>query len=156
MKAFAGFTFFLLFLAGIIFTTMLGNQSAQKNMLGGGASLTGVPWRVARLGDELVPADSGMFVNFEVDGSIRGNGGCNTFRGSLVQSQVDLTVSPLMATRMVCPSTIMDREDEFLRALQSMRQFHGSGDKLQLLDENDQVLIEFVVGAQQEPGKRPN
>ena len=148
MKAFVGFTFFLLFLAGIIFTTMLGSQSAQKNMLGGGASLTGITWRAVRIGDEVVPADSGVLVNFEVDGGINGSGGCNTFRGSLLQSDSGLTVSPLATTKMACPAIIMDREDEFFRAIQAMRQFQGSGDSLQLLDENDHVLIDFVAGAQ--------
>ena len=148
MKAIMGFTFFLLFLAGIIFTTMLGNQSAQKNMFGGGVSLTGVTWRVARLGDEVVPANSSILVNFEVDGSINGNAGCNTFRGSLVRSESGLSVSPLATTKMACPAAIMGREDEFLAAIQKIRQFQGGRDSMLLLDEKGRVLAEFVAATQ--------
>ena len=148
MKAFMGFTFFLLFLAGIILATMLGDQSAQKNMLGGGASLTGVTWHIASLGDEVVPGNSGIFINFEVEGSINGNTGCNAFHGSLVRSESGLSVSPLATTKKACPAAIMGREDDFLAAIQKIRQFQGGGDSMLLLDEKGRVLAEFVTATQ--------
>ena len=83
MKGILGFAFFLLFLAGITFVMMQGKEMARQNMPGGGVGMTGVTWRPTIVGTEELPADSGMFVQFAVDGSIDGNGGCNSFFGSL-------------------------------------------------------------------------
>lgn len=79
MKAIVGFGFFLLFLAGIALVTLKGRQMAEQSMSGGGAGLTGVSWRPAVIGSSLIAADSGMTISFDVDGSIKGHGGCNGF-----------------------------------------------------------------------------
>ena len=95
MKAIVGFAFFLLFLAGIAFVMLQGRQMAKLG--GGGAELTGVSWRP--VGGAAVPDDSGMYVSFDVDGSIKGHGGCNGFFGSLQQSETGIEVGPLGSTR---------------------------------------------------------
>jgi putative lipoprotein len=144
MKAIVGFAFFLLFLAGIAFVMMQGRQMAQ--MGGGGAELTGVTWRPVTVGGEAVPQDSGMYVQFEVDGSIKGHGGCNGFFGSLQQSESGIEVGPLGATRMACPEKVMDREMAFLDAVQRTQGFETGGGSMSLLDGASGVLAEFVAG----------
>ena len=144
MKAVVGFGFFLLFLAGIALVMLQGRQMAQSNLAGGGASLTGKEWRPLTVGTESVPADSGMYVKFEEDGSIRGHGGCNSFFGNLQQSDSGVTVGPLGATKMACPEPIMQRETDFLNALQSTRHFGVGPARLQLLDAERTLLAELV------------
>ncbi len=144
MKAIVGFAFFLLFLAGIAFVMLQGRQMAQ--MGGGGAELTGVTWRPVTVGGEAVPQDSGMYVQFEVDGSIKGHGGCNGFFGSLQQSESGIEVGPLGATRMACPEKVMDREMSFLDAVQRTQGFESGGGSMSLLDGVSGVLAEFVAG----------
>lgn len=145
MKAMVGFGFFLLFLAGIALVMLQGRQMAQKNLPGGGSSLTGVSWRPEVVGAESMPEDSGMFVRFEVDGSFKGNGGCNSFFGSLEQSESGVSVGPIGATRMACPEPIMNRETAFITALQTTKQFELGRDSLQLLDGNRTLLVELIA-----------
>ena len=143
MKAIVGFAFFLLFLAGIAFVMMQGKQLGQLGS--SGAEITGIKWRAVSVGEEAIPANSGIYIQFEVDGSIKGHAGCNGFFGSLEQRQSGVGVGPLGATRMACPDPIMSRELTFIDAVQKMASFQSTSDALSLLDEENDVLVEFVA-----------
>lgn len=143
MKAIVGFAFFVLFLAGIAFVTMQGKQLGQLGS--SGAEITAIKWRAVSIGDEAIPANSGIYIRFEVDGSIEGNAGCNGFFGSLEQRDSGVGVGPLGATRMACPDPIMSRETSFIDAVQKMASFQSTSDSLSLLDEESDVLVEFVA-----------
>ncbi len=143
MKAIVGFAFFLLFLAGIAFVMMQGKQLGQLGS--SGAEITGIKWRAVSVGEEAIPANSGIYIQFEVDGSIEGHAGCNGFFGSLEQRDSGVGVGPLGATRMACPDPIMSRELTFMDAVQKMASFQSTSDTLSLLDEKNDVLVEFVA-----------
>lgn len=143
MKAIVGFAFFVLFLAGIAFVTMQGKQLVQLGS--SGAEITAIKWRAVSIGDEAIPANSGIYIQFEVDGSIEGNAGCNGFFGSLEQRDSGVGVGPLGSTRMACPDPIMSREMSFIDAVQKMASFQSTSDSLSLLDEEGDVLVEFVA-----------
>ena len=145
MKAMLGFGFFLLFLAGMAFVMLQGRDMARQHMPGGGASMTGIEWRPTLLGADEIAADSGMFVLFEVDGSIKGNGGCNKFFGSLQTTDGELSVGELGASRMACPTEIMDREMAFMKALQDTAQFEMGENSLRLIGAGDVRLAELVA-----------
>ena len=145
MKSIMGFGFFLLFLAGIALVMLQGREMSRQNMPGGGASMTAIEWRPTMVGAEEIASDSGMFVLFEVDGSITGNGGCNSFFGSLQTTQGELSVGELGSTRMACPSEIMDQEMAFMKALQDATQFEIGENILQLRGEGDDLLAELVA-----------
>lgn len=146
MKAIIGFAFFLLFLAGIAFVMLQGRQMAEFGAPGGGAGITGIDWRPVIVGNSQLPEDSGMFIRFEVDGSIKGHGGCNGFFGSLEQTESGIRVGPLGATRMACPEPIMSREARYLEALQKTTNLMSGNDTMRLLDEENRVIVEFVAG----------
>ena len=139
-----GFAFFLLFLAGIAFVLLQGRQMGQLG--GGGAELTGINWRPVTVGGETIPEDSGMFILFEIDGSIKGNAGCNTFFGSLEQSKTGLGVGPLGTSRKACAEVIMSREATFLDAVQKTADLESGRDSMSLLDDNGSILARFVIG----------
>ena len=143
MKAIVGFAFFVLFLAGIAFVTMPGKQLGQLGS--SGAEITAIKWRAVSIGDEAIPANSGIYIRFEVDGSIEGNAGCNGFFGSLEQRDSGVGVGPLGTTRMACPDPIMSREMSFIDAVQKTASFQSTSDSLSLLDEESDVLVEFVA-----------
>ncbi len=145
MKAIMGFGFFLLFLAGIALVMLQGREMAGQNMPGGGVSMTGIEWRPTLLGANEIATDSGMFVLFEVDGSITGNGGCNNFFGSLQTTEGKLSVGELGSTRMACPPDIMENETAFLKALQDTTQFEMGKNSLQLLGPSNALLAELVA-----------
>jgi heat shock protein HslJ len=148
MKAIVGFAFFLLFLAGFAFVMMLGREAAEQNMAGGGASLTGVHWRLVSVSGDTIAEESGMFLSIDVDGSVKGHGGCNRFFGSLEMADAGLKFGPLGATRMACPEPIMNREMEFFEALQETRQFRSDSDGMHLLDAQDKALANLVNDAE--------
>lgn len=147
MKATIGFGFFLLFLAGIALVTLKGRQMAEQGMTGGGAELTGTKWRPILVGNMEIPEDSGMYVSFDVDGSIKGQGGCNGFFGSLQQSDSGIEVGPLGATRMACEESIMNRERSFLEAVQNTKGFATNSNGLRLMDSDGNALAELVTSA---------
>ena len=145
MKSMFGFAVFLLFLAGIALVMLQGRS--MMSVGGGGAELTGISWRPVSVGDQEIPEDSGLYVLFEVDGSIKGHGGCNGFFGSLEKADSGIAVGRLGATRMACPDEIMDREMAFMAAVQKTRDFRSGGDRMSLIDEGGSVLAVFVAGA---------
>ena len=147
MKGIMAFGFFLLFLAGIALVMLQGRQMPQLGASGGGADVTGIKWRPVIVGDEAIPDDSGMFIRFEVDGSIKGHGGCNGFFGSLESRKSGIGVGPLVVTRTACPGPVMSREMTFLDAIQKTGNFETAGDSMRLLDEENDALAEFVADA---------
>jgi len=143
MKAVLGIALLILTVAGIVFFAM---QARQGLNAGGGAQLTGVHWRAVSVDREAVPEDVDLQIQFDVDGSIKGHGGCNRFFGSLQKSESGIEVSPLGSTRMACPEPVMKRETAFLDAIQRTRGFDVSRERVRLLDENNEVLAELVPG----------
>lgn len=143
MKAIFGFGFFMLFLAAFAFVMLQGRQLSAPG--GGGAELTGVTWRPATVGGRTIAEDSGMHIRFEVDGSIKGHAGCNSFFGALEQTSTGLAVGPLGATRMACPEEIMKRESAFLAAVQKTTDFSSSRDGTNLLGEDGEILATLVA-----------
>lgn len=143
MKAMLGFFFFVLFLAGLALVMLQGRQMAQQNLPGGGAGLTGVKWRPTFIGADAIPADTELFVQFGVDGSINGHGGCNRFFGSLEKSDTGVSIGALGSTRMACEESIMTLETAFMDALQNTAKFELGDQRLVLLNPDDKLLIEF-------------
>jgi putative lipoprotein len=150
MKAIIGFTFFLLFLAGIMFATMLDKQPAPNGSKDDMASFAGITWHPVAVGDDVLSEDSGLTIMFAVSGEISGHGGCNGFRGSLERSDTGLVVGPLASTRMACPNEIMDRENAFFEALQRVKRLQGDKLELHMMDENGGVLLVLTAGVQSE------
>ena len=145
MKAMMGFAFFLLFLAGIALVMMQGRQMVQVG--GSGAELTDITWQPIMVGDATIPDDSGMYIRFEVDGSIQGHGGCNKFFGSLERTDSGIGVGPLGGTRMACPEDIMNRETDFMDAVGKTADFQSSKERMSLIDKDNGVLARFVAKA---------
>lgn len=137
-----GFLFFLLFVGGLFLIFLQGKQMTGQLATAGGAELTGSRWHVTWIGPESVPEEAGIWVEFAVDGGINGHAGCNTFFGSLQQTEGGIEVGSLGSTRMACPEPIMSREAAFLSALQLVRVFEVGGDRLRLMDGDRQLLIE--------------
>lgn len=144
MKAIFGFFVFLLFLAGIALVMLQGRQMAQQNLPGGGSGLVGVKWKPTYIGADSVPNDTAMFVQFAVDGSIKGHGGCNSFFGSLEKTDAGLSIGPLGATRMACEEQTMKLETKFMNALQNTKNFEVSSERLLLVDNDSNLLVELI------------
>jgi heat shock protein HslJ len=85
--------------------------------LAGAWSLTHLAW------DEPIPAEVKVDIVFAED-RFSGLAGCNRYFGGITgKGPRDLTFGPIGATRMMCPAPIMQVENRYLRALQTVKQF---------------------------------
>ncbi len=144
MKAIMGFAFFLLFLAAIAFAYLKASSMASGNPAGGGAAATGVDWRPVFVGANAMPEDSGMTLRIEEDGQVSGNSGCNRYTGSLAATADTIEFAGVASTRMACPGEAMAREDAYLKALGDVRRMEVGVDRLQLMDAEGVMVLEFV------------
>jgi heat shock protein HslJ len=55
-----------------------------------------------------------------------------------------LSFGPLGATRMACPTEIMDQETAFFQALEGVSRYEIDGDRLTLLSEDGAGVLTFV------------
>ena len=145
MRSVVGFLFFLLFLAGLFLVFLQGRQMTGQIATSGGAELSGVRWRPTYIGPEPVPEDAGLWVQFEIDGGIVGHAGCNSFFGSLRQTDEGIEVGALGSTRMACAEPVMSRESAFLSALGQATLFEVSGERMNSLDADRRLLVEFAA-----------
>ena len=75
--------------------------------------------------------------------SVNGCAGCNRFFGSYEEPKAgEIVFSEMGATKMACPEHEMEIEDLFLANLAKVNAYRISGDKLELM-HNDNVIMTF-------------
>ena len=74
---------------------------------------------------------------------VAGFGGCNVFNGSVQFSADRLRIGPLATTKKLCPPAIMDQENRFLKALESVRSARTQNGLLYLQDETGNDVLRF-------------
>jgi heat shock protein HslJ len=101
--------------------------------------LAGTSWRVTGYNNGrqavvsvLVGAEPTMA--FGTDGRVGGSTGCNRYGATYVHSGSKLSLGPAAATRKRCvdPERIMEQEQQFLQALQTVASVRIDGDRLEL------------------------
>ena len=98
-------------------------------------SLAGSEWGAADLAD--------AFVQFQSGGKLSGHGGCNRFFGTYKQDGIALTISPLGATKMMCPPPQMETETRLMGALQNTVSVDATHLVLILKDKDGKALLEL-------------
>jgi len=84
-------------------------------------------------------------LSFTRDGQANGTGGCNRYFGSFESGEDGaLSFGPLGATRMACPTEIMDQETAFFRALEGASRYVIDGDRLTLFSGDGTGVLTFV------------
>ncbi len=78
-------------------------------------------------------------MDFDKDGNLAGNAGCNNFTGTYQLDGDKITIGPLANTMMMCedPQGVMDQEAQFLAALQSAANYQIEGNVLELRTKDD-------------------
>jgi putative lipoprotein len=120
--------------------------------LGGGApvkvSLRDTYWKLIQVGDrEVNPGDTQQEANLifhKENGRLTGSGGCNRLMGSYIADGSSLHFNGVASTRMAC-SHGNEIESGLLGALEHVRGWKITGQKLDLLDENGQSLAQFAA-----------
>lgn len=145
MKAAFAFIFFMLFLAGIAFVNLKGVQEQSELRKASPTELSASAWRPSHIGEMKLEEASEMFVQFEVDGQVRGHGGCNRFFGSYELDDGSIQIAPLGSTRMACPEPAMSFEMSFMEALQTSTTASFVGNRLVLRADKDVITVRFTA-----------
>lgn len=114
------------------------------------ANLSDNTWLVTAYnsgGQAVVGVISGMRLTavFAADGTVSGNGGCNSFSGTYTTDGRNITISPLVSTMMACQEDVMQQETAYLAALQSAATYRLAGDTLELRTATDEMAVLFVA-----------
>ena len=122
---------------------------------GDGDELAGTEWQVrsyynpadvggmaSPVGDVQLTAD---FAAGETagEGVVSGSAGCNTYNADYAVDGDSLSIGPAATTRMFCEG-VMDQEAAYLAALQSASSFKLETEQLQILNDQDQVVVDFI------------
>ncbi|MBK9063966.1 MAG: META domain-containing protein [Acidobacteria bacterium] len=102
-------------------------------------SLAGTSWRVTGYdnGKQVftsVLAGSNLTMEFSADGKAAGSAGCNPYSVPYKAEGEKLSLGPAVTTRKMCaePERVMEQEQLFLRALETVASARVEGDRLEL------------------------
>jgi putative lipoprotein len=116
----------------------------------GGAGLVGVEWWLVELGAApAIEQPGGQKAHFVLNAekkSLSGSTGCNQFFGGFELVDGGLLLAPAGMTLMACPEDVMRQEQAFLAALKAATGYRITGERLELLEGDGQVLARFVSG----------
>jgi len=103
------------------------------------AGLARTSWRVTGInnGREAVVSvltGTDLTMAFSADGKVTGSAGCNRYSAGYTLAGEKLTLSPAAATRRMCgsPAGVMEQEQQFLKALETVATARFEGDRLEL------------------------
>lgn len=126
---------------------LFGVLSAQA-AFAGIEDLAGLEWRVVEIRyqdgkmRETLP-NTNVTALFSDNGNVSGSAGCNRYFAAYSASGNSIKIGPVGSTRKMCawPKGIMDQEDAFLRAIESVAGFRIYGEQAALLDAAGEVVL---------------
>lgn len=151
MKAMVGFGFFLLFLGGYALVHLNNMAEEWEQSVPTVESLSVSAWQPTHIGEMPVDDESEMFVQFEVDGRLVGNGGCNRFFATYGLDGNKIKVHPISLTRKACPEPLMSFETSFVEALQIATVIVGGDTQIAFRDDRGQPTVRLDAIARQDP-----
>ena len=104
-------------------------------------------WAVVEIDGEPIIEDTEVTLEFDGDGRLTGNGGCNGYGGAYTADHDGtFDAHDVAMTLMACmaPEGVMDQETAFHTALREATTYELDGDSLRLLDDNGTVRLLLV------------
>ena len=111
-----------------------------------GEQLGTTQWRLVSVDGSAVPSGSGRQPHIEFDPEkkrVTGYSGMNIFSGGYDASGSRLRMSRMASTRRAGPPELMKLETTYLKALSATRSYRISGDALELINDDGQVVAQF-------------
>jgi uncharacterized lipoprotein YbaY len=99
-------------------------------------------WLLQTYGTNTVLPGTQITAKFK-DNQVSGFSGCNTYSGSYERTTINLTVSALSVTQMICttPEGVMEQETQYLTLLQNSA-FFNIAEQFSIINEaNEKILI---------------
>lgn len=150
------------FMAGLAAARSYRVEAGQLQLLGADGAVVaglapqpqgvaGTAWRVTGYnnGRQAVVSVLGgttLTMAFSADGRVSGSAGCNNYMGDYASSGDALSFGPAATTRMMCaaPEGIMEQEQLFLKALESVATLRREGDRAELRRADGALAISLV------------
>jgi heat shock protein HslJ len=111
-------------------------------------SLAGTAWQVTGFNNgrqAVVSVLNGttLTMAFSADGRASGSAGCNRYTAAYASEGARLTFGPAAATRMMCarPDGVMEQEQQFLKALETVATARFEGDRIELRTAADALAM---------------
>jgi copper homeostasis protein (lipoprotein) len=134
---------------GLASKYILAKQSADTIA---NAPITDTYWKLTELLGKPVDTTikrKPLFLQFDQNGSVTGNGGCNNISGTYTADpNGKLTLSKMISTRMACPA--MQDESAFLQALSKVNTYIVAGNQLQLTTGKMAPMLVFEAAKKPE------
>ncbi len=105
--------------------------------------LAGSEWRPTEIDGTPVAAEPAIFLQFDGDGEVNGNSGCNRFFGTFTLDGDAIAFGPIGTTRMACPQPVMDLELAFLTTLEKAATFARDRIHLSLFDAAGNTIMKL-------------
>jgi len=125
----------------------LGCASAEPES---GAALPGTSWVLRSYGDGnggqvSVLEDTRVSVALSDNGDLAGLAGCNSYWGTYVTEDDELSIESLDSTSLSCtePAGVMEQEKAYLQALRDAVTFDIEGDTLELRSDDGSLLASY-------------
>ena len=145
MKASVGFIFFMLFLAGIAFVNLRGMQDDAGAQITSEEQLLDVAWRPTNLGEMEIDESTTMRLQFNPQGQVAGNAGCNNYFGSYELRETGMIFNMIGSTRMACEEPANSIEMSYLDALNQVASAARVDNRLAFRDADGRTLIRYVA-----------
>ena len=116
-------------------------------------ALAGTAWRATGInngrGGVVSPVSGSMVtMRFEADGRVGGSAGCNRFNARYVATGPNLRITAPATTRKMCEASLMEQEQAFLKALESVATMRFEAERLELRTEAGALAVTLL----REPG----
>ena len=120
------------------------------------ADLEGIDWQLDETGAMDTEAPP---ITLRVEGQrIGGHSGCNRYSAGIHSGNRpgDMTIGPVMGTRMACPPEAMAREDRYLKQLAGVIRFGFRAGNLLLTVRGDDGSIDSLTLSAHDPPEEPD
>jgi heat shock protein HslJ len=105
-------------------------------------SLAGTSWWVEDISGRGVIDMTHTTIEFDADGRVSGDTGCNRYFGSVEFTGPEISFGPLAGTRKACAASLMDQEMNFFKAMEKISQWEvAETGLLHLMDEQSTTLL---------------
>jgi heat shock protein HslJ len=113
--------------------------------VGGNAPLAGTHWTLKTLGSDAMPRTPTVTLDFDLNGRITGNDGCNEYQGAYAADSGTIEIGHnLAATLMACPDPVEAQARAYIAALKRAAHFTVDDIGLSLRDGMGRRLATFV------------
>ena len=130
-------------LATLLFTSVIGLVACRSEV-----SIEDTTWRLELYGEKgnlkaPLVEETEITIEFRsTESKFGGSGGCNNYFGGYEINKNELTIiPPIGSTRMACPETIMNQEQEYFKLLETTETFQVDDNKLTITCSGNKELV---------------